>query len=67
MKFSRLIRSILRHSAQSIGYVVSGNHVFTRDDYKAIDAGAFRASVADRPWLHSDKAQRIAQLLLATY
>ena len=67
MKTRFIIRSILWQSAVSLGYIISGNHLFTLADYKAIEKGTFRASVLESPSRHSLRVQRIANLLSLTY
>jgi hypothetical protein len=63
----RIRRLILRRSAESIGYRVSGNHLFSLEAFADIIEGKYRKSVIECPWAHPPKACRIAVLLSATY
>lgn len=63
----RLVRGRLFKIAQSLGYQVDGNHVFSASDYEAIQGGKWRASVSENPAQHPTKVRRLAFLVASTY
>ncbi len=63
----RLIRSRLSAIARRMGYVVSGNHVFTARDFAAIESGSYRPSVIEQPASHPKAISRLANLVSSTY
>lgn len=67
MKTARLRRYLIAESARKSGYAVSGNHLFTLPDFRAIGRGAYRRSVSENREAHSARMQRAAQLLSRTY